>query len=238
MYAELSERLIKALRLKTSPVTVALSTRPPEGVERFEGEQKFCELIDVARFEDRVFYATVDNLTCKNGNYYLGLSEPFEGLTTGDHNSACEGGSGLVYSPAAFRRLLSGYEIMPTGTVDYVSYAPLAKTPFSETLGGMVVVIFCNPKQALFLQRGVNYKSGEIMPGLTGPSTCSNVIAAPLLTGKAHYSLGCFGLREFTEITSDEVIIGIPWWILSDTVDNLEEFLASRPDLDELLAQV
>ncbi|MBW2120620.1 MAG: DUF169 domain-containing protein [Deltaproteobacteria bacterium] len=230
MEARLCRRLQDTLCLEKKPVVVALSDRSPEGVERFKGEQKACEFIDTVREEDRPFYTTLENQSCRNGNYYLGLAPPFEGLITGEHNAG-ENGRGLVGSPGAFRRLLSGYEIVPTGTVSVITYAPLDRVPFSDRFGGQVVVVSCLPRQALLLLRGANFRTGHTVPGLTGPSTCSSVIAAPLLRGQVHYSLGCFGLRLFTKIRDEELVVGIPREELVEVVEGLERFLEGRPDL-------
>lgn len=230
MYHQLHQRLQEMLHLETKPVIVALSDRPPDGVEKFNGELKACEFIDVARYEDRIFYTTLDNQSCKNGNYYLGMTEPFKGLLDGEHNAG-EQGRGLVASPGAFRRLLSSYPIILTGTTSVISYAPLDKVPFSSRFGGQVVVVICPPRKAMLLLRGANFCTGIMMPGLTGPSTCSSAIAAPLLRGQVHYTLGCFGLRKFTKIRDDELVVGIPLEEFADVVEGLEKFLSGRPDL-------
>jgi uncharacterized protein (DUF169 family) len=224
------QKLQNMLHFETKPVVMALSNRIPDGVERIERKMKACDFVDVARFEERVFYTVLEDQTCRNGNFYLGMSEAFEGLLSGEHNAG-EKGSGLVSSPGAFRRLLNGYAIIPTGTVSVISYAPLDKSPFPDRFGSQVVVVFCNPRQAMLLLRGANFKSGITVPGLTGPSTCSSAYAAPILRGQVHYTLGCFGLRVFTKIRDDELVVGIPLEELDDVEKGLEAFLAGRPDL-------
>lgn len=229
MSEELCRRLLEMVHLEHKPVVVALSDRPPKGVKKYKGKKKACELIDVSLEEDNPFYITREDQTCRNGSYYLGLGEPFPGLINGEHNAG-ENGSGLLATPGAFRRLLSGYAIIPTGSVSVITYAPLDKVTFSNKFGGQVVVIYCSPRQAMLLLRGANYRTGHTTPGLTGPSTCSSVIAAPLLRGQVHYSLGCFGLRLFTKIRDDELVIGIPIEELREVVEELEKFLNGRPD--------
>jgi uncharacterized protein (DUF169 family) len=234
MYAELADRLINALSLETTPVTVAFSSKPPKGVERFDGQRRACQFVDVARFEGGVFYTDVENQECGNGNFYLGLSKPYDGHLNGEVNSG-EGGWNLFYSPVTFQRLLPACPTMPYGRFPYLSYAPLGKTPFSEKLGGMVAVLYCSPAQALFLQRGMNFKSGEIVPGLTGPATCSSVMVGPYQDGKMTYSLGCFGLRYYTQVQPHEVAVGIPLERLAETVDNLEVFIEGDRERLKLL---
>jgi uncharacterized protein (DUF169 family) len=230
MKGQLYQRLQSMLHLETKPVIVALSNRPPEGVKKVEKKMKACEFVDLSRFENRIFYTTLEEQGCKNGNYYLGMAPAFEGLLDGEHNGG-ENGRGLVIAPGAFRRLLNGYAIIPTGTVSVISYAPLDLSPFSNKFGSQVVVFTCPPRKAMLLLRGANYRTGLTVPGLTGPSTCSSAYAAPVLRGQVHYSLGCFGLRHFTKIRDDELVVGVPMEELREVVEGLEAFLGGRPDL-------
>jgi uncharacterized protein (DUF169 family) len=191
---------------------------------------KACEFIDHVRDATHAFYTLHDDQTCRNGNYYLGLAAPFEGLLSGEHNAG-RNGRGLVGSPGAFRRLLRGYEIVPTGSVSVIAYALLDQCPFDSRYGSQAVYFTCHPRQAMLLVRGANFRTGLTVPGLTGPSTCSSVIAAPILTGQVHYSLGCFGLRAFTRIADDELAVGVPLEELAEVVEGLERFTTGRQDL-------
>jgi len=229
-YAGLSDRFVKALRLETAPVTVLFSAKPPDGVQKLAETSMACTMLDLARHEGRTFYTDASNHTCKNGAFYLGIEEPFDGLLSGEANAGI-GGSSLVCNPAAFQRLLEGYEIVPQGRVTYLSYAPLAETPFPEKLGGMVAVFFVTPRQSLFLERGINYRTGAPVESLTGPATCSSIMAAPFMTGKPFTTHNCFGFNLFTKVKAGEMMVGIPMHMLPDVIANLEEFQDERPDL-------
>jgi uncharacterized protein (DUF169 family) len=226
----LYERLNALVGLEHKPVVLAFSSDAPKGVEQYSGVARACEFVDICQKEQRAFYTTADNQSCRNGNYYLGLSEPFSGLTTGEHNAG-ECGRALVSSPGAFRRLLSGYAIIPTGTVTVISYAPIDAVPFSERFGSQVIVVTAQPGKCMLLLRGANYRTGHTIPGLTGPSTCSSVYAAPILRGEVHYSLGCFGLRLFTEVRDDELVVGVPREEFAEVVGGVERFIKGRAEL-------
>jgi uncharacterized protein (DUF169 family) len=86
--SELAERLIIALSLETSPVTVAFSSKPPTGIQKFDGKLRACQFLDVARFDGLAFFTDVENQSCENGNYYLGLAEPYDGHLNGEVNSS------------------------------------------------------------------------------------------------------------------------------------------------------
>ncbi len=234
-YARLSERLTKSLRLESGPVAVNFSARIPDGVDKLDEISMTCMMLDIARFQGKVFYTEADNhQKCPNGAYYMGLQEPFPGLTNGEANAG-EGGSCLVANPAAFLRLLPHYEIIPQQTISYISYAPLSKMPFGDKTGGTVVVFFLTPQQSMFLQRGVNYKTGVPVDSLTGPSTCSTVMAAPFLNGKPYASQSCFGFHLFTQVKPEQMVMGIPLEMLPEIADNIDEFQLQRPDLAEML---
>ena len=238
---DLSDRLTKALHLESGPIGVMFMMKKPEGIPQYDrGTLKGCQFLDVARFEKRVFYADTDNnRDCKNGSHYLGFTPPFEGQYSGEWPAGDwpDKGRAIVRTPVAFRRNLPHYHIVPTGTVKYMVWGPLDIFPFDATRGGGVVNVFCTAKAGLFLARAADYEAGGATEGTTGPSTCSMVISKPLMTGQVHYTLGCFGFRQFVKIKPEEVIFGIPFERMANVVENLELLLKRRGDLVELLAE-
>ena len=121
--------------------------------------------------------------------------------------------------PVAFRRTFPHYHVVPTGTVTYMIFGPLDVFPLDNTFGGGVVNVFCSAKAGMFLARAAVYEGGGVIEGTTGPSTCSMVMAQPLMTGKVCYTLGCFGFRQFVQIKPEEVIFGIPFEKLENVVE-------------------
>ena len=239
-FKDLSDRLVKALHLETTPVGVLWTTRKPEGVQRINRVLKGCMFLDVARLEHKTFYADIENnRDCKNGSHYLGFTPPFEGQYSGDWPAGKfpDKGRSIVRSPVAFRRNIPHYHIVPSGTVNYMVFGPLDVFPFDNSWGGGVVNVFLNAKAGLFLARAADYEAGGATEGTTGPSTCSMVMVKPLMTGEVTYPLGCFGFRQFVKIKPEEVVFGIPFEKLENVVDNLEILLDNRPDLVELLSE-
>ena len=238
---DLSDRLVKALHLESVPIGVMFMNKQPDGIPRFDrGTLKACMFWDVARFEKRVFYTDVENhRDCKNGSHYLGFTPPFEGQYTGEWSAGDwpDKGRAIVRTPVAFRRNLQKYHIIPTGTVKYMVFGPLDKFPYTEAAGSGIVNVICTAKQGLFLARAADYEAGGATEGTTGPSTCSMVLSKPLLTGQVHYTLGCFGFRQFVQIKPEELIFGIPFEKMENVVENLELLLRRRGDLVELLAE-
>jgi len=239
-FEEPAKRLQKLLHLETPPVGTLWTTRKPEGVERIDRTLKGCQFLDVARLEDKLFYADVENnKDCKNGSHYLGFTPPFEGQYSGDWPAGDfpYKGRSIVKSPVTFRRNLKEYYIVPSGTVKYMVFGPLEKFPFDNSYGGGVVNVFCTAKAGLYLARAADYEMGGATEGTTGPSTCSMVMSKPLMTGEVTYTLGCFGFRQFVQIKPEEVVFGIPFEKFEKVVDDLELLLERRPDLTAMLTE-
>ncbi|MDI7259316.1 MAG: DUF169 domain-containing protein [Thermodesulfobacteriota bacterium] len=228
---------MKGLRLETAPVAVQFSTKPPEKVALFQGRKKACEMLDVARLDRKVFYTTAENHTCRNGRFYLGMSKPFAGLKTGDWNAGKypDKGRSMYPSPVVFRRTLDHYLRIKSETVKVISYAPLDNCPFDIQMGGVIVVLTCTPKQGLYLARSATYEMGGVVKGITGPSTCSIVMAGPFQKGEMFTTLGCYGGRLFVKIKTEEEYIGFPIEFLGRIVHALEAILRDRPDLNRLI---
>jgi uncharacterized protein (DUF169 family) len=237
MYNEFCQRLMRGLRLEMVPVAVFFSTNPPGNTKQLNCKLKACEMLDVARYEGKVFYSTAENHECKNGMYYLGLTKAFAGLKTGDWTAGRypEKGRSNWASPVAFRRTLNYYPRIEEETVKCISYAPLDKCPFKPEIGGGIVVLTCTPKQGLYLARAAVYEMGGVINGIVGPSTCSVVMAGPIQKGEMFYTLGCYGGRIFVKIKTEELYFGFPIEFLEKIVISLEIQLRDRPDLDIIL---
>ena len=238
-YKDLSERLAAGLRLETVPVAVQFSTDPPEGVSKLDSGTKACSMLDLARLGGKIFYTTQDNHFCKNGSFYLGLEKPFKGLQTGDWFAGKypDKGRSMYPSPVVARRSNDHYVTIEQGTVTVISYAPLDRCPFDPQLGGIIVALMCTPKQALYLTRSATYHIGGAVQGITGPTTCSMIMAAPFVRGEMFTTHGCYGGRLFTKIKTEEEFVGFPIEMLDNIVDALERILDDRPDLKNLLAE-
>ena len=81
-FANISERLRKALRLEHRIVVIGLSDTPPANLPHYEGEPlKACQMLDTVRFEGKSFYTVQnDHYECKNSIRCLVLDECDEGL--------------------------------------------------------------------------------------------------------------------------------------------------------------
>ena len=108
-FANISERLRKALRLEHRIVVIGLSDTPPANLPHYEGEPlKACQMLDTVRFEGKSFYTVQnDHYECKNAIRWLGFDESYEGhfsgeWATGDYP---DNGRALFRAPAFSRRM-------------------------------------------------------------------------------------------------------------------------------------
>jgi len=238
-YRSLCERLRASLRLESVPVAVQFSSMPPEGVPKLEGDSKACSMLDLARLEGKIFHTRQKNHSCRNGSFYLGMSKPFKSLITGDWYAGKypDKGRSMYPSPVVARRSNEHYVTVDQESVEVVSYAPLDNCPLDPQQGGIVVALMCTPKQALYLTRSATYHNGGAVHGITGPTTCSVILAAPFVKGEMFTTHGCYGGRLFTKVKTEEEFVGFPIEMLPDIVDALERLLTDRPDLDSMLAE-
>jgi uncharacterized protein (DUF169 family) len=86
-YAGASETLIKVLHLKGSPVAIKFATSKdeiPAGMVELDKTIRHCSMVNLARNEGKIFYATAVKHECNGGAWALGLREITPTLKTGD----------------------------------------------------------------------------------------------------------------------------------------------------------
>jgi uncharacterized protein (DUF169 family) len=212
-YAEISETLKIALDLRGSPVAVKLAKSPegiPEGVGPIEETVRHCQMVNKARLDGEIFYATAEKHVCMGGGWALGLKELTQSLRTGEFYYKL----GKFESWAACMRTIQQVPHVPELETYATVYAPLEKTPFDPH----VVIIVGNPRAMLKLAQAALYQlGGRIESTMSGiQSVCADATALPYLTGRINYSLGCDGSRRFSGIEDDELVMGIPAEILPE----------------------
>jgi uncharacterized protein (DUF169 family) len=232
---------MEPLSLEHMPVVIGFSMQPPEGLKRFSSETiKACQMIDPVRFEGHSYYTLKeDNCECKNAIFWLGFSESYEGHLSGEWAAGDypDRGRSIYKTPGACRRMYRQCPRPADGTVKVIYYAPLEKANSVPVRGDEVVQVICNPKQALYLARASTYESGGVAHGITGPPTCVSAMTLPFLEGKFYTTLGCYGARQFMKVKSEEMFVSFPIETLKNLVENLEQQLKRRPDLNEILKE-
>lgn len=214
MYADLSKRMKKTLDLDSSPVAVTFSIEPPEGVEEMTEELRLCQMLDKARLLGESFYTTAANHRCDGGASSCGLKAMGDRVKTGEFLSE---NLHLFGSRRAARRFSAANPRIEYGTVRVVTFSPLEKALTAPD----IVVLVCNPRQAMEIAEASAYETGGRAAGLTGPPICSSIVAAPFLTGEVVYSLGDTGVRKYMRVRDEDVFVGIPAELLANVLENL-----------------
>ena len=206
-YAEASETLRKLLSLKGSPVAIrfAMSREDiPAGMEELDKTIRHCSMVNLARNEGKIFYATSGKHECNGGAWALGLREITPTLKSGDFYFKL----GKYDSAAACKRTIDRVPHLGSGDTYATLYAPLEKTSFTPH----VVMMVTTPRNMLKLAQSSLFRlGGRIHAEFSGiQSVCSDATAQTYLTGQPNFSLGCDGSRKFSGIADDEMVMGFP----------------------------
>lgn len=115
-----------------------------------------------------------------------------------------------------------------------ILYGPLAIFPLEPEL----VLLWLTPAQAMILQEA----TGEITwslateAGLFGRPACA-VLPRSLERGKPALSLGCAGMRTFTEIAEDRMLLAVPAAVLPSLEDKLQKAISANRRMKGLYRQ-
>jgi uncharacterized protein (DUF169 family) len=206
-YAEISETLKKYLGLTGSPVAVKLAKSKdgiPEGLSEISETVRHCQMVNLARIDGKIFYATSEKHQCAGGAWALGLREISPSLKSGEFYFKL----GKFSSWAACKRTIDRIPHLDTQETYATVYAPLEKTPCTPH----VVLIIAPPRVMLKLaQSSLFHLGGRLTAKMAGiQSVCADATAQTYLTGKLNVSLGCDGSRKFSGIADHEMVMGIP----------------------------
>jgi len=202
-YQEISNIIKESLNLKTSPVSVKLFEKEKDAEEIFEKTNKtiHCQAIITAS-KGKSFYGTIAEIGCPIGAGILGLKKLPEKILNGSQfnkmnvTSSQESGKALIDSVAKNNR------------IEAIAYMPLEDSKIEPD----VVVIIAKPRQIFDLIRANTYQEGKRMDNSVGgtQSLCGDIVVNSIQTNDPHISFGCMGSHMATELSEDQVIIGIP----------------------------
>lgn len=213
-FNELSKRLTTVLKLKGSPVAVALRNDIPNDLQKGK-PARHCEMVQTARLNGAQFYTTKDEQTCKGGAAVMGIIDMPEKVASGE----------LYHKLGAFASVKAAkntIDLMPKANKKSkaVLYAPLETANFAPD----IVIVLGNPKQIMQVVQADLYKEGgRIETGFAGKqSLCGDIVAHTLNADTIQVSLACAGSRSHAKVADDELIVGIPSGRLENLVDSLE----------------
>ena len=218
-YSAVADHLTSALGLEFPPVAVVRVTESPTDVPHFGGAvPSACTFW--RRAEQGLFYADAEaHMGCPIGAMVMGfeLSES----KTEELMSIVGDMCAVAYLEESEVPQLPKFDLGASGVV----YGPL--TAF--TMDPDVVLVWVTPRQAMLLEEtvgGTRWTSDNGGPILGRPA-CGALPRAHD-SELATLSLGCAGMRTFTEIPDEHVLMAIPQAQLEDLQAALDKTMAAN----------
>jgi uncharacterized protein (DUF169 family) len=216
-----AEKISSALALSTPPVALAFVTEPPDGVPMTDRVvPSSCAFWRQA--EQGVFYASAEqHFNCPVGAMVMGFELPA---------SLQEQLGGLVGKMGECGYLspdeAASIPSVGRGSAGIV-YGPLAAFPMNPD----VVLVWLTPVQAMLLSEAAGGASWSTPPAtVTGRPACAALPLA-MANDSTSLSLGCMGMRTFTEVADDRLLAAIPASRVDELVGRLEGTMAANEQM-------
>lgn len=222
-WSEVEAKIARSVELRGHPVGVRMvAPREQETLRGMELAQRhrYCQALMRARHGEAV-YLDADAVACPAAAAAFGFRPLPPGLASGEGLV----GFGIVGEPQVGRAMFESMPHLNPGAVAAVALSPLA-----DMVHAPDVVVFEGPTEALMWVLLAYFNAtGERVMGSTAvlQATCVDATVIPYLTGKANYSLGCYGCRDATDLMPDETVLGVPGNLIGPLAGALE-FLARK----------
>jgi len=201
------------LNLAYAPIAIGLGKTPPSNIAQLEGKMEFCRMWAEAQ-EGKAFFATAGNHGCFPGMYHLGLH--------GESNkeAICRFWVDQVYafSRNAVEKYVASLPHLNSELASLICISPLEKACFEPD----IVLLRCNPEQAMLLLWAYSYNTGEVVQGETGTAMCSTLVIKPYLNKKPSFTIGDPGGRYIIGLAKEEVMVSIPYSLYDTMLKTLK----------------
>ena len=225
---ESAERISTGLGLESPPIALAFVAAAPAGVPTFGGEvPSACTFW--RRAESAVFYApSAQHMNCPIGAMTMGFEVPagvqaeLMGLVT----KMCE----LGYISPAEPQAIPTNGNNPAGIV----YGPFRDFPMEPDL----VLIWLTPRQAMLYNEAVGdsrWTTASPTP-VRGRPACA-ALPQTIRSSQPTLSLGCMGMRTFTEISDDRLLAVVPGKRAGELASSLESIIKSNDAMESFYRQ-
>jgi uncharacterized protein (DUF169 family) len=225
-HAATAQRLSALLSLQHPPVALAFVDQPPAGVARAEKPvPSACTFWRQAE-QGTFFAAAAQHFNCPVGSMVMGFELPAE---------VGEQLGGLVKSMCD-ARYLSMDEAAKIPAVQRHS-AGIVYGPLQEfTLDPDLVLLWVNVAQGMLYSEAAGRAAWTATPmSVSGRPGCAALPLA-LASNQPGMSLGCIGMRTFTEIGDDLNLAAVPGAALDGFVDALAGTVESNGAMREFYA--
>lgn len=210
------------LNLKYLAVAIGLGREPSRGLQKLVGKMAFCRMWAEAQ-KGKAFFVTAENHDCLPGEFHLGLRN--EAVM----ERVCRFWVEEVhaYSPNAVKKYVDSLVHLTREKVGIICLAPLEKAAFQPDL----VLVRCNPEQAMLLLWSYAYNTGETIQGETGTAMCQTLVVKPYLQNKPSFSIGDPGGNYGVGLSSRELIVSVPYPLFKTMISTLQKHIREGWDI-------
>jgi uncharacterized protein (DUF169 family) len=215
---QIEEVMISSLNLEGLPVGVKLIKSLPEipdGIEEIDAPRRHCGMILRASGQGHVFYAPLSKHECKVAPTALGLVKPTPELRKHQLEE-------LFHTRHRFRTedlLWSYVEDAPKVLNHHVAvlYGPLGSMPIDPD----VVVVVCNPLQAMRIIQGYQHITGHRVKASVGAlfSFCIDATTTPISKKDLNIAVGCEAARKHEGLRDHELAVGFPYEMANELAE-------------------
>ncbi len=220
MWNDIYKSLNEYLKLSTYPVGVKLlrsirEIKEDVRIRKPRVKLSVCQVIGLSRIYGWNIVASISDMTCIYGAIALGLIDPPSDIKNG--KVAYEGGAykTMEAGEKAFKnmyRVKDRYEGFEAGPIHELYFDP------------DIILIYGNSAQINRLIHSLTWGNGERLEfSSIGEYACADYIAYPIITGKAHITLPCYGDRRFGHSQFDEIVFSIPINKINDLIEGLKK---------------
>jgi uncharacterized protein (DUF169 family) len=201
------------LNLEYAPIAIGLGKARPSNIPQLEGKMEFCRMWTEAQ-KGKAFFVTAENHICLPGMYHLGLRRE------SNKEAVCRFWVEQVYafSRNAVEKYVASLPHLNSESVSLICISPLEKASFEPD----IVLVRCNPEQAMLLLWAYSYNTGEVVQGETGTAMCSTLVIKPYLNKKPSFTMGDPGGRYIIGLTKEEVMVSIPYSLYDTMLKTLK----------------
>lgn len=227
-YTEISDEISAELDLEIPPVALAFVRDAPEGVPTTDAVvPSSCAFWRKA--EEGVFYAPPElHFNCPVGAMVMGFELPEQVRT--NLTTAVEMMCNIAYIGADEPANIPTVKKAKNGIV----YGPLAEFPIEPD----VALVWVTSRQAMIVSEAVG-SSRWIEAGqrsVFGRPACASIPSA-LDSAQPVLSLGCMGMRTFTEILPDRLLVVVPGAKLREFAQSISATVRANAEMQEYYEQ-
>ena len=222
--SKINQEIVSAFGLDIPPIAMAFVDNQPQGVETMEEEvPSFCTFWRMA--EKKSFYAPANkHFNCPIGAMVLGFEMPKEvqDQLGGLVKKMCECSYLSEDEPANIPTITE----KKAGMV----YGPLKDFPVAPQL----ILMWLKPSQAMIYNEvlGCCKWSGSMDSMALGRPACA-VIPTTLNKSPFGMSLGCTGMRTFTEVSDDHILATLNCAEIDSFLTSLQTTLSANKEMKE-----